>query len=49
MRPYGGSPYGVTMALALASDPVVLLISYANKSLKFGASVSLENASPGLL
>lgn len=30
------------MALALASTPVVLLISYANKSLKFGASVSLE-------
>lgn len=42
MKLYGDSHDGMTVALALASNPAVLLTSCAHKSLKFRASDSLE-------
>lgn len=49
VKGYGGSHDIPIMALALALNPAVLLISYRNKSLKSGASVSLENEADTLL
>lgn len=49
MKGYGGSHDILIMALALALNAAVLLISCKNKSLKFGASVSLESEADTLL
>lgn len=49
MKGYGGSHDILIMALALALNASVLLISDRNKSLKFGASVSLESEADTLL